>query len=86
MTIFVSTAYLDEAERCNRIALLNQGRLLAQGTPDEVKQLVRGVILEVRSSDPRQTAAVLRHTLPETSVGLFTLWLFSRGKWKTAQV
>jgi ABC-2 type transport system ATP-binding protein len=37
VTIFVSTAYLDEAERCNRLALLHEGRLLGLGTPDEVK-------------------------------------------------
>lgn len=71
VTIFVSTAYLDEAERCNRIALLNQGRLLASGTPDEVKTLVRGSILEVRTSEPRKAAAELRHHLADTSVGLF---------------
>jgi len=44
VTIFVSTAYLDEAERCNRIGLIHQGRLLAVGTPDEVKQLMTGGI------------------------------------------
>ena len=37
VTIFVSTAYLDEAERCNRVGLIHRGRLLACGTPDEVK-------------------------------------------------
>jgi ABC-type multidrug transport system ATPase subunit len=37
VTLFVSTAYLDEAERCNRLALLHEGRLLGLGTPDEVK-------------------------------------------------
>ena len=71
VTIFVSTAYLDEAERCNRIALINCGKLLALGTPDEVKQLMRGTILEVRCADPRAAAAVLRRALPQASVGLF---------------
>jgi len=71
VTIIVSTAYLDEAERCNRIALIDRGRLLAVGTPDEVKQLMRGSILEVRCSDPRAAAALLRHALPGASVGLF---------------
>ena len=42
VTIFVSTAYLDEAERCNRLALIHRGRLLACGTPDEVKRLDAG--------------------------------------------
>lgn len=73
VTIFVSTAYLDEAERCARLALLHNGRLVACGSPVEVKRLMRGAILEVRSADPRKAAAVLRAALGEgaDSVGLF---------------
>jgi ABC-2 type transport system ATP-binding protein len=71
VTIFVSTAYLDEAERCNRIALLDRGRLLGLGTPDEVKRLMPGTLLEVRTAAPRRTAALLREKLPEVGVGLF---------------
>ena len=71
VTIFVSTAYLDEAERCNRVGLIHRGRLLACGTPGEVKQLMRGSILEVRADNPRQAAAVLKQRLPTASVGLF---------------
>jgi len=71
VTIFVSTAYLDEAERANRLALLDRGRLLACGTPDEVKQLMRGGILEIRCARPRQAAALLRAQLPAESIGLF---------------
>jgi ABC-2 type transport system ATP-binding protein len=71
VTLFVSTAYLDEAERCNRLALLHEGRLVGLGTPDEVKTLMPGALLEVRTADPRQTAALLRTQLPGASVGLF---------------
>jgi ABC-2 type transport system ATP-binding protein len=71
VTIFVATAYLDEAERCNRVGLIHRGRLLACGTPDEVKKLMRGTILEIRAQDPRQAATVLRGQLSEVSVGLF---------------
>jgi ABC-2 type transport system ATP-binding protein len=71
VTIFVSTAYLDEAERCNRLALLHQGRLLGVGTPDEVKRLMPGALLEVRTSAPRRTAALLRAQLRDATVGLF---------------
>lgn len=70
VTIVVSTAYLDEAERCNRVALLNKGKLLACGTPDEVKKLLRGTILEIRTDDPRRAAGVLRSELHE-QVGIF---------------
>ena len=71
VTIFVSTAYLDEAERCNRLALIHQGKLLACGTPEEVKKLMRGTILEIRSARPRQVRAVLREQFTDESVGLF---------------
>ncbi len=71
VTVFVSTAYLDEAERCARLALIHRGKLLALGTPDEVKRLMRDTIMELRTVDPRRTAALLRDKLPECSVGLF---------------
>ncbi len=71
VTIFVSTAYLDEAERCGRIGLIHQGRLLAVGTPDEVKRLMRGSILEVRCAEPRRAARSLQAHFPPGSVGLF---------------
>jgi ABC-2 type transport system ATP-binding protein len=71
VTIFVSTSYLDEAERCNRLALLHQGRLLGVGTPDDVKTMMPGALLEVRTSEPRRTAALLRDQLAGATVGLF---------------
>jgi ABC-2 type transport system ATP-binding protein len=71
VTIFVSTAYLDEAERFQRLVLLHRGRSLAVGTPEEVKALFPGAILEVRCAEPRRAAAVLRGEIPEASVGLF---------------
>ncbi len=71
VTIFVSTAYLDEAERCHRVALLHQGRLLACDTPGRVKTLMRGTILEVRVNRTREAAALLKRRMKAESVGLF---------------
>lgn len=71
VTIFVSTAYLDEAERCSRVALMHKGRLIAVGTPDQAKQLMQGTLIEVRAAEPRQSAALLRARLESASVGLF---------------
>jgi ABC-2 type transport system ATP-binding protein len=71
VTIFVSTAYLDEAERCSRVALMHRGRLLACGTPADVKKLMRGTILEVRAAEPRAAAVLLREKLAADTVGLF---------------
>lgn len=71
VTIFVSTAYLDEAERCHRIGLLHKGRLMAVDTPDNIKKLIDGVILEVLTPEARRAAALLRGLFPQDSVGLF---------------
>ncbi|MDY0145303.1 MAG: ABC transporter ATP-binding protein [Kiritimatiellia bacterium] len=71
VTIFLSTAYLDEAERCSRLALIHRGRLLAMGTPDEVKQIMPDTILELQTADARRAAALLRNELQAGSVGLF---------------
>jgi ABC-2 type transport system ATP-binding protein len=71
VTIFVSTAYLDEADRCNRVGLIDHGRLLACGAPSEVKKLMRGAILEILLDDPRPAVPVLKHRLTGATVGLF---------------
>ncbi len=71
VTIFVSTAYLDEAERCNRVALIDRGKMLACGTPDEVKKLMRGTILEIRCEQPRRASALLKEKMAGVTVGLF---------------
>jgi ABC-2 type transport system ATP-binding protein len=53
VTVLVTTHYLDEAERCHRIALIHAGRLATLGTPDEVKQVFAArPILEIRAADP----------------------------------
>jgi ABC-2 type transport system ATP-binding protein len=60
VTIVVSTAYLDEAERCGRVGLLDRGRLVACGTPEGLKALLPGTLLEVRCASCRETARALR--------------------------
>jgi ABC-2 type transport system ATP-binding protein len=50
LTIFVCTPYMDEAERCNRVGLLYEGRLIACDTPEAIKELVPGELIELRPS------------------------------------
>ena len=60
VTVLVTTHYLDEAERCHRVALIHAGRLAAIGTPGEVKQVFAGrPILEVRADRPVDAMRVL---------------------------
>jgi len=71
VAILVTTAYLDEAERCSRVGLIERGTLLAVGTPAEVKGLVPGGVLTIRSPQARQVNKMLREKLSDISVNLF---------------
>jgi ABC-2 type transport system ATP-binding protein len=71
VTVFVATAYLDEADRCNRVGLIHRGRLLACDRPDNLRRLMTGTILEVRTADVRRAARLLRERLAVETVGIF---------------
>jgi ABC-2 type transport system ATP-binding protein len=60
VTVLVTTHYLDEAERCHRVALIHAGRLAAIGTTSEVKHVFAGrPILEIRADKPVDAMRVL---------------------------
>ena len=62
ITILVSTPYLDEAERCHRVALLHEGRLLALDTPDRLRRSLPGQMVEAIVEDqPRAVAMLSAH-------------------------
>jgi ABC-2 type transport system ATP-binding protein len=62
VTVVNSTAYLDEAERCHRIALMHHGRILFCDTPAKLKTMVPGAVLSIVAPDPRQIRHALVHT------------------------
>ncbi|HVW70510.1 MAG TPA: ABC transporter ATP-binding protein, partial [Steroidobacteraceae bacterium] len=59
VTILLSTAYMDEAERCSRLALLHDGEIRHCDTPARLKKLVPGALLAVVTHDPRGAHAAL---------------------------
>jgi ABC-2 type transport system ATP-binding protein len=59
VTILVTTAYLDEAERCHRIALLHEGNMLFCDTPARLKENFPGSVLSVVTRDPRSISGLL---------------------------
>jgi ABC-2 type transport system ATP-binding protein len=60
-TVFVTTHYMDEAEHCHRLAFIQHGKLIAYGSPAEIKsQMMRGQVLEISPSDAAQAVKVLR--------------------------
>ncbi|MGJ7902192.1 ABC transporter ATP-binding protein [Lysobacter sp. 1R34A] len=58
-TLLVSTHYMDEAERCHRLAILDRGVLVADGTPAELTGALAGRAVEVRAAQPRKAQRVL---------------------------
>ena len=62
ITILVSTPYLDEAERCHRVALLHEGRLLSLDTPDRLRRSLPGQMVEAIVEDqPRAVTMLSAH-------------------------
>jgi ABC-2 type transport system ATP-binding protein len=68
VAILVTTAYLDEAERCHRVGLLHQGRLLTEGPPAQIKSRLDRQILNVRTARPRAVAKALDPILGKGNV------------------
>jgi ABC-2 type transport system ATP-binding protein len=60
VTIIVSTAYLDEAERCGRLALMHKGAFMRTGSPAEVKSMPGKSLMQITSEDPAGAEALLR--------------------------
>ncbi len=62
VTIFLTTHFLDEAEYCHRVALISSARLIALGTPTELKTRLSGrVLLEVRTETIREALSSIEH-------------------------
>ena len=68
ITVLVSTHYMDEAERCHRLAYINVGKLLVEGTPDEViaHSGLSTMIVALRSSGDERSLALLARELSGT--------------------
>ncbi len=71
VSILVTTAYLDEAERCDRIGLLDKGKLMATGTPHEIRQWMKGKLLTLQTPDARKITRILRQGLFGLDVNTF---------------
>jgi ABC-2 type transport system ATP-binding protein len=71
-TIFVTTHYMDEAEYCHRLALINGGRIIAAGTPASLKEeLSSRTLLQLDSSDPLESMRALENQPEIDDVAVF---------------
>jgi ABC-2 type transport system ATP-binding protein len=66
ITIFMTTHYMDEAEYCDRIAIIDLGKIVALGTPDELKAMVGGDVVTITSSRPDDAAREIKEMLGVT--------------------
>ena len=63
LTVLLTTAYLDEAERCHHVVMLNRGRVLASGTPDEITRRARGASYLTAPIGAQRARALQAHLL-----------------------
>jgi ABC-2 type transport system ATP-binding protein len=78
VAILVTTAYMDEAERCHRVGLMHEGRLLVEGTPAQVREQLSDRILAVHTDRPRAAAPLLQGSLRGASVFGNSVHVFCR--------
>ena len=60
ITILMTTPYLDEAERCNRVAMMNKGKIIALDTPKNIKKSIGKVVVEVVCSPIRKAYQTIK--------------------------
>jgi len=61
ITVFVTTHYMDEAEHCHQLAFIQRGKLIASGSPEEIKsEVMRGQVLEIAPTDTPKAVRILR--------------------------
>ncbi|MBI5048914.1 MAG: ATP-binding cassette domain-containing protein [Deltaproteobacteria bacterium] len=62
ITVFLTTHYMDEAEVCDRIAIIDHGRIIACGTPEELKKMIRGDTVYLKTADDSSAIYELKET------------------------
>jgi ABC-2 type transport system ATP-binding protein len=69
-TILMTTPYLDEAERSSRVGLINQGRLMTADTPQSIRALMKGEVVEITAPEIRRVRDICRQ-VPGAEVQMF---------------
>ncbi|HTO06886.1 MAG TPA: ABC transporter ATP-binding protein [Myxococcota bacterium] len=67
-TILVSTHFMDEAERCHELAILDRGRVVAAGAPEKLMREIDAAVLEIEGAEPRAARAALERNPAVRSV------------------
>jgi ABC-2 type transport system ATP-binding protein len=70
-TVFVTTHYLEEAEYCDRLALMNRGKLIALDTPSAIRFSLKEPLLAIEASEPLRAVELLGREAAVQGAGLF---------------
>ena len=77
ITVFVTTHYMEEAEHCHRLAFIRSGKIIATGSPDELKSdFKNGEVLELAPSDAVQAVRILREAREQGRLKLEEIEIF----------
>lgn len=71
VTVFMTTHYMEEAEVCNRIAIIDRGKIIATGSPEELKKTVGGDVIYIKTTDNRKAKKEIE--------GIFNLEVSEKG-------
>jgi ABC-2 type transport system ATP-binding protein len=75
MTIFLTTHYIEEAEGCDRVAIMDHGKTIVLGRPSELKQMIKGEVIQIRTASDdhleHDVERVLKLPVARTEEGLF---------------
>jgi len=72
LTLMISTPYMDEAERCNKIGLIHKGKILLVDTPTGLKKQMLGEVVEMKCNNPRQASELIKSNESVLSIQTFS--------------
>ena len=74
-TVFLTTHYIEEAEGCDRVAIIDHGKIIALGRPDELKQTIAGEVIQIRTTNDahfeEEIGRMLKLPVRRTEEGIF---------------
>jgi ABC-2 type transport system ATP-binding protein len=77
VTVFVTTHYMDEAEHCHRLAFLQEGRIIAYGAPEQIKQdTIHGSVFEIGVANPAEALGLLRAAKEDGRLDILAVELY----------
>jgi len=68
VTVFMTTHYMDEAEICDRIAIIDHGRIIAEGSPEQLKASIGGDVIYISARNPQKALKLVQSEFPQAYI------------------